>query len=346
MSAEAGNATAGNVTEDGAGGADGDVVDAAEEEGSEEAAEQGKPGVQEAKAAPFYEGVGAGAQLGPDSQGGWGGKEVPPPIPGDRERELWLHHRANGYSDEFYGAAKRIRDEKSEKEMAQENADDSAIDGLQGAPLDPKISSLRERIGKFVGAFAGPARVVKPDYALRSLETQQEPELSVATPKEGTQEGEQNKAAAMPGAEQALASSKALVRGNKRPVNNNVVGSKLAGSSDSTLTDAQFLAKFKPSTVDEGEDYPCGWPGPPCADPGGEATSGGFLGGGGSKAFYGMQAMQATSNPHALRARPPQLTAVPSTSTYVSLSAELQAPLHFKGRSEKGNADEATPLLR
>jgi len=36
-----------------------------------------------------------------------------------------------------------------------------------------------------------------------------------------------------------------------------------------TLSDKDFLAKFKPKTVDEGEDFPCGWPGPPCADPGG-----------------------------------------------------------------------------
>ena len=40
--------------------------------------------------------------------------------------------------------------------------------------------------------------------------------------------------------------------------------SKLASVSDS-----RFLAQFKPATVDAGEDYPCGWPGPPCSDPGG-----------------------------------------------------------------------------
>ena len=76
-----------------------------------------------------------------------------------------------------------------------------------------------------------------------------------------------------------------------------VSAKKLAASKLKQVSDKEFLARFKPETVDNDEDYPCGWPGPPCSDPKGDedaAAAGAFFRRGGTHraqgAYWGFQA--------------------------------------------------------
>jgi hypothetical protein len=225
------NAPAANAT----GGGLGDVVEAAENEATDE----GKPAAQQALAAPFYQGVGAGGQQGPSSEGGWNGNELPPAMPDDLKREGWLRTRANGFADEFSSAARAITHTGREQAMARENAQDEQADPTQGALEDSNISQLRARIAKFVGAF----------------------DTGGAQPLQGGEDGGVVKASQGDHSLRSVQSQKLAIVAAKK------VAERTAKLSGEGIGDKEFLAKFKPPTVDEHEDFACGWPGPPCADP-------------------------------------------------------------------------------
>lgn len=225
------NAPAANAT----GGGLGDVVEAAENEATDE----GKPAAQQALAAPFYQGVGAGGQQGPSSEGGWNGNELPPAMPDDLKREGWLRKRANGFVDEFSSAARAITHTGREQAMARENAQDEQADPTQGALEDSNISQLRARIAKFVGAF----------------------DTGGAQPLQGGEDGGVVKASQGDHSLRSVQSQKLAIVAAKK------VAERTAKLSGEGIGDKEFLAKFKPPTVDEHEDFACGWPGPPCADP-------------------------------------------------------------------------------
>ena len=74
--------------------ADGDIVDAAEEEAVQKSKAMAASG---SSATPFYQGVGAGGEFGPSGVGGWDDKPTPPAMPDEEQREAWLQQRANGY---------------------------------------------------------------------------------------------------------------------------------------------------------------------------------------------------------------------------------------------------------
>jgi hypothetical protein len=244
----AGGGNASNASATDGGGADGDdglgdVVEAAEDEAKDE----GGAGAQQA-ATPFYQGVGAGAQLGPASQGGWNGNPLPPAMPDDAEREQWLQTRANGYADEFGSAARAVTHTDRERAMARENAQEEQTDGEVGAQEDSHISQLRANIAKFVGAF----------------------DTGGAAPPQGGEAGGAVKASEDGGAATAAQGDHALrsVQSQKLArIAANKVAQRTAKLAGGGMSDREFLAKFKPPTVDQGEDFPCGWPGPPCADP-------------------------------------------------------------------------------
>jgi len=258
-----------------------DVVDAAEAEAKEEKV----PAAEGGSATPFYEGVGAGGNLGPKSQGGWNGNTLPPAMPDDAQREEWLKQRANGYSDEFSRAAQAISNSDHEQSMVRENSADEAEDGQQGAAEDSHVSTLRQNIAQFVGAFGGHAQ--QHNYALHSVQHE--------TEKPAPANKAEAEASAMPGARQMLAARNP----RRRSKTTGHTASRLVKmvQGDENLSDKEFLAKFKPKTVDEGEDFPCGWPGPPCAYPAGESTAGGFLGGLGPSHGFGAMNAKSIGNP-------------------------------------------------
>jgi len=232
FSLEGGNAPAANAT---GGGGLGDDVEAAENEATDE----GKPGAQQVLAAPFYQGVGAGGQQGPSSQGGWNGNELPPAMPDDMKREEWLKTRANGFADEFSSAARAITHTGREQAMARENTQDEQADHTQGALEDSHISQLRANIAKFVAAF----------------------DTGGAQPLQGGEDGGAVNASQGDHALRSVQSQKLAIVAAKK------VAERTAKLSDEGMGDKEFLAKFNPPRVDEHEDFACGWPGPPCADP-------------------------------------------------------------------------------
>ena len=192
-------------------------------------------------------------------------------MPGDAEREAWLRHRANGFSDEFRDAARAISATKRNGAMQRENAADEKVDGqslrLQGAAgVDPQIERQREKIAQFVGAMARAGLAAPKDEARARLMVMhgkaQSELLAAKTPAKQMLLATKSRAAALASASAIAGAQQSL--------------SSVAGAD----SDRDFLSKFATKdTVDHGEDFPCGWPGPACASPGGE-TGGGIMGGG------------------------------------------------------------------
>ena len=297
------NATDTNVTSE---EADEDVVAAADDEDGAQAAHSSQG---------FYQGVGAGGSEGPGGGGGWGNKALPPRVPGEVQRETWLRTRGSGFTDEFYGAAKRLA-RKSRAHGLDGDAVYSTRQSGEGAGgKSARMASMRNKIAKFVGAFdvaAGRESVQtkdgsKAEAALLGGKGTRESLVQSKTEGKAANAGAKDRGRLSPEAtlyrwEESHGvddRSKGFLAVEKKEAAAAaaVAAKKLAASKLKQVSDKEFLARFKPETVDNDEDYPCGWPGPPCSDPKGDedaAAAGAFFRRGGTHraqgAYWGFQA--------------------------------------------------------
>ena len=298
------NATDTNVTSE---EADEDVVAAAEDEDGAQAAHSSQG---------FYQGVGAGGNEGPGGGGGWGDKALPPRVPGEVQRETWLRTRGNGFTDEFYGAAKRLTRKSRAHGLDGAAAYSTREPGEGAGGKSARVASMRNKIAKFVGAFdaaAGRESVQakdgsKAEAALLGGKATQESLVQSKTEGKAANAGAKDRERLSPEAtlyrwEESHGvddRSKGFLAEQKKEAAAAaaaVAAKKVAASKLKQVSDKEFLARFKPETVDNDEDYPCGWPGPPCSDPKGDedaAAAGAFFRRGGTHrsqgAYWGFDA--------------------------------------------------------
>ena len=253
---------------------------------------------------PFYEGVGGGGKWGPAGEGGWDGSVMPPPMPGHALLQQFLKKRANGYSDEFEQAAKGLR-AKTREEAVKTGSEATVSD----------YTALRNKVAAFVTAF-DQKRAGEESFDAAALDK------GAGVKEVGTVESESLAPATAPKPTHSVPHD-----GDAQAV---------------PQSDAQFLGKFKGNTVDEGEDFGCGWPGPACADALGDSPLRGgafeesIRGADVYKYYTGMEdgfAGKAVGKPGELKvARASGGGSRSGERGLTELAASLRQPLHFSGR--------------